>query len=83
MSKQVNDSDPLVSFLYELMRDHVVPGIIEEVVRTSEHQPLGGTTFCNSGLALYAQEVATRLRGQRPAKPSPPPPRILREGESD
>lgn len=57
----VTDADHLVSFLYELMRDHVPIGIIEGVVKTSLHK--GETEFCNGWLAQYAQDVAKRLRG--------------------
>ena len=55
--------DPLVSFLYELMRDHVPLGVVEKVVRNSE-LPSEGDTFVlsNVHLARYAEELAIRLR---------------------
>lgn len=62
-SNSVDDSDHLVSFLYELMRDHVPTGTIEKVVQASLH---GKTEFCNGWLAQYAQDVAKRLRSTPP-----------------
>jgi hypothetical protein len=50
--------NPLVSFLYELMRDHVPPGTIERIVLNS---PAGQTKFTNGYLAQYAKDVAHRL----------------------
>lgn len=63
-SGNVSDSDHLVSFLYELMRDDITPGKIEKIVRTSLHE--GPTEFCNGWLAQYAQDVAKRLRSTPP-----------------
>ena len=48
----------LVSFLYELMRDHVTPGIVEEVLRNSS---VDKTTYTNGWLAKYASDIAERL----------------------
>lgn len=56
-SGKVNSDSPLVSFLYELMRDHVTPGVVEGLV-TGIAQPC---QFCNGYLASYAQDVADRL----------------------
>lgn len=50
----------LVSFLYELMRDHVPVGTVEFIVRSSENgQP---TTYTNGWLAKYAEDLANRLK---------------------
>lgn len=49
----------LVSFLYELMRDHVPPGVIEEIMRkTMGHSAV---VYTNGWLAKYAEDVAHRL----------------------
>jgi hypothetical protein len=37
-SGQVNNSSKLVSFLYELMRDYLPPGQVEEIIRNSCHE---------------------------------------------
>ena len=58
-SGAVDDPRKLVSFLYELMRDHVPPGVIEAVCRNSQQTPVKCT---NGYLAQYAQDVARRLR---------------------
>lgn len=55
----VESQDPLVSFLYELMRDHVPPGTVETIMKNT---PLVPTKFCNGWLAKYAEDVASRLR---------------------
>lgn len=60
-SGQIQSDDPLVSFLYELMRDHVVPGEVERLVQSS---PKTDTVFTNGWLALYAKDLAARLRGR-------------------
>ena len=52
--------DPLVSFLYELMRDHVTPGKVEKVM--SQTVPFKETRLTNGYLASYAMDVAKRLR---------------------
>lgn len=54
----VTDRSVLVSFLYELMRDHLLLGVVEELVLNS---PPCRTVFTNGWLAQYAQDVATRL----------------------
>jgi hypothetical protein len=55
-------SSRLVSFLYQLMRDHVPPGIVEELVIESEDEP--EITYTNGWLAKYAEDLAGRLKGQ-------------------
>lgn len=52
----------LVSFLYQLMRDHVPPGIVEQVLNQSEDEPQ--VTYTNGWLAKYAEDVANRLKDQ-------------------
>lgn len=68
-SGRVIGHNPLVSFLYDLMRDHLPPGVVERLVR--EATPGGSatphghwaTTYTNGWLAEYAKDVATRLQG--------------------
>lgn len=51
--------DKLVSFLYELMRDHLPPGVVENVVQNAlKDVP---TTYCNGWLAQYAEDIAKRI----------------------
>ena len=58
-SGAVMTESKLVSFLYELMRDHVSPGAIEGLVNHSQTLPCSMT---NGWLASYAADVAERLR---------------------
>ncbi len=59
-SGTVTSNDRLVSFLYILMRDHVTPGIVEEIVL--KHITEDTAVFTNGWLAKYAEDVAERVR---------------------
>lgn len=59
VSGEVNINSKLVSFLYELMRDHLPPGVIEEIVRNSQES---NVNYCNGWLAKYSEYLANRLR---------------------
>jgi hypothetical protein len=58
-SGSVDSEDKLVSFLYELMRDHLPTGTVEEIVRNSDAD---STQFTNGFLAKYAEDLAKRLK---------------------
>ena len=58
--RRKSTKDPLVSFLYELMRDHVTPGVVEKVM--SQTVPFTEHRLTNGYLADYAEDVAKRLR---------------------
>ena len=60
-SGAIKINSKLVSFLYELMRDHLPPGKIEELVRASQDPDC---TYTNGWLAKYAQDLANRLKDQ-------------------
>jgi hypothetical protein len=59
----VNDTRPLVAFLYTLLRDAITPGKVEEIIEGSDFEGIGrdGCQFTNGWLARYAQNVAERL----------------------
>ena len=59
-SGEVDSNDPLVAFLYLLMRDHVLPGDVEGVLK--QVTPSNGYRFCNGWLASHAADIARRLR---------------------
>lgn len=61
-SGEVDSDDPLVSFLYVLLRDHVQPGIVEEILLKQVPIPEDTAQFSNGWLARYAQDIAERLR---------------------
>lgn len=58
-SGNIDLNSRLISFLYELMRDHVPAGTVEKMVRNSEDPD---TQYCNGWLAKYAEDVANRLK---------------------
>ena len=58
----VDSEDKLVSFLYCLMRDHVVSGDIESIMADLGDD---GSTFTNGYLAQHAQDIATRLKERK------------------
>jgi len=57
----INSSDPLVSFLYILMRDHVTPGSVEDILQ-NHVEGEDESEFCNGYLASYAKDIANRLK---------------------
>jgi hypothetical protein len=67
-SGAVNNTNPLVAFLYDLMRDHVQPGVVEELVRdVTQHDH--DAQYCNGWLARYAEDLAKRLLDETKAVP--------------
>lgn len=62
---RVTSSDPLVSFLYLLMRDRMTVGDVEQLVlEISADTP--PAVFTNGHLARYAKDLAARLRKDGP-----------------
>ena len=61
-SGSVEINSKLVSFLYELLRDHLPAATVEELVRASEDEP--NIVYTNGWLAQYAQDLANRLKDQ-------------------
>lgn len=59
-SGSVTIDSRLVSFLYELMRDHLPAGVVEEIVMASETDSV--VTYSNGWLAKYAEDLAKRLK---------------------
>ena len=59
-SGEIRIESRLVSFLYELMRDHVPLGIVESIVQASEKEP--DVLYTNGWLAKYAEDIANRLK---------------------
>jgi hypothetical protein len=58
-SGNVSKTDPLIGFFYDLMRDHLPPGDVEQLV---QNQSSKETQFTNGWLANYAEDLASRLR---------------------
>lgn len=60
-SGNVDSSNPLVAFLYLLMRDHLPAGQVEAVVQTAADAASAEFRFTNGWLATYASDLASRL----------------------
>jgi len=61
-SGSVRSSDPLVSFLYTLMRDHMTPGEVEAILQEDVEKCAGKEVeYSNGWLANYAKDLAKRL----------------------
>lgn len=61
-SGSVDSNDPLVSFLYILMRDHLPLGKVEEIVMNHAQYGQEDSYFTNGWLANYCKDIAERLR---------------------
>lgn len=65
-SGSVNSADPLVDFVYHLLRDHLPAGDVEKIMveRVFPEMRQGDTVsqFCNGYLANYAKDIADRLK---------------------
>jgi hypothetical protein len=59
VSGEIDSTDKLVCFLYELMRDHLPPGKVQQIVFNSIHKET--TRYTNGWLALYAKDLAESL----------------------
>lgn len=58
----IDSTDPLVSFLYILMRDHLATGIIEEIMLNHVEHGQSESHFTNGWLANYCKDIAARLK---------------------
>lgn len=61
-SGNVRSKDPLVSFLYVLMRDHVLPSDIENIIQRGLPKDGQDVLFTNGWLANYAKDITKRIR---------------------
>lgn len=66
-SGDVTSSDPLVTFIYLMVRDNLPSGAVEKLVEdVKDHvQPV---EYSNGWIASYAKSVADRLRPQDPMR---------------
>lgn len=64
-SGSVDSKDPLVDFMYHLLRDHLPAGEVEEILQKHVFPAMreGDTEsqFCNGYLANYAKDITDRL----------------------
>jgi hypothetical protein len=61
-SGEISSADPLVGFLYDLIRGHLPAGVVEKLVmdNTTGEEML----FTNGWLANYAKDLAERLKNK-------------------
>lgn len=59
-SDNVIDTNKMVSFFYELMRDHLPSGVVEGIVRRVLDEDYD-VHYCNGWLARHAQLIVERL----------------------
>lgn len=59
-AQALRSNDRLVTFLYVLMRDHLPPGVVEEIV-VGHCETEKMSAFSNDWVAAYAIELALRL----------------------
>lgn len=57
-SGEYQTANPLVAFLYQLMRDEVTPGAVEKIM---DGQRAGPYCLTNGWLARHAEDIAKRL----------------------
>ena len=62
----VSYNDPLTSFLYELMRDHLPAGTVATIAMNCPRHTL--TRYCNGHLAIYAHRIANELVEHLPVR---------------
>ena len=60
-SGKVCSNDPLVSLLYDLLRDHIQPGDMERLLHDVSSQM---TYYSNGWLAQYAMNIRDRLKSK-------------------
>lgn len=56
--------DAFVAFIYELMRDEVTPGTIENIVQKQYSPRINAWVLTNFHVAKYAEEVVDKLKQQ-------------------
>jgi hypothetical protein len=60
-SGNINDSSKLVAFIYTLIRDHVAPGDVEDILLHLPPDENIMYKYSNGWLAKYAKDIVKRL----------------------
>ena len=66
MSKGVTSRDPLVAFLFELIRDAVPLGTAERIIDDMEQLDIVDSVYENEHLGRYVISLAARIRALEP-----------------
>ena len=54
-------NNPVASFIYQLCRDHLPLGTVEQIVRDIEKEEGAALVLTNGWLARYSEDIASRL----------------------
>ena len=65
LSGSVTSKSLLVAFLYELLRDSLPSGDLEQIMLNIERSKGKKITYTNGWLANYAKDIASRLREKK------------------
>jgi hypothetical protein len=60
-SGKVHNNDALVALFYDLLRDHIHPGDLEQLVRSACESGTQMKVYSNGWLAQYAADLVFRL----------------------
>lgn len=60
-SGEVDSTDKMVAFFYLLIRDHITPGLMEQVIKQNDLTTIEKTQFSNGWLAEYCKDIVERL----------------------
>jgi hypothetical protein len=60
-SGAVHATDPLIALFYDLLRDHISPGVLEQLVREACLYDTTTKVYSNGWLAQYATDLVFRL----------------------
>jgi hypothetical protein len=66
-SGAIVDRDPLVGLFYDLLKMHLLPADVEQLVRDACEKPEQEIIYSNGWLAKYAQDLVARLDAARRA----------------
>lgn len=61
-SGSIDSDDPMVAFIYTLVRDHVPPSTVETIIKDIVKVSKDRYEFSNGWLAQYAKDITERLR---------------------
>lgn len=72
-SGRVHRQDVLIAILYDLLRDHVQPGVLEQVVRDNLNCGPCMFVYSNGWLAQEAEDIVRRIDEMRARDPEGTP----------
>lgn len=64
-SGAIHEVDPMIALFYDLLRDHVAPGVLEDLVRDACKSAASTKVYSNGWLAEHAKDIVNRLDDAR------------------